>query len=119
MAIDKTLIFEQTRRTLEGIAYRMLGTLAEALDREDGADDALPVTQTDGESLVNLRPAAGWSSWDQIRSVALGGSQAKLDALRPYLALSATLVGALTGLAARALTTHLETRRGGRHGHRN
>lgn len=32
MAIDKTLIFEQNRRTLEGIAYRMLGTLADARD---------------------------------------------------------------------------------------
>ncbi|MBI5164500.1 MAG: RNA polymerase sigma factor SigJ [Magnetospirillum sp.] len=32
MTIDKTLIFEQHRRTLEGIAYRMLGTLAEAQD---------------------------------------------------------------------------------------
>lgn len=32
MAIDKTLIFEENRRTLEGIAYRMLGTLADARD---------------------------------------------------------------------------------------
>lgn len=32
MAIDKTLVFEQNRRTLEGIAYRMLGTLADARD---------------------------------------------------------------------------------------
>ncbi len=38
--------------------------------------------------------------------------------LLPYLTLSATLVGVLTGLSARALTTYLETRRGGRHGHR-
>lgn len=32
MTTDKALIFEQHRRTLEGIAYRMLGTLAEAHD---------------------------------------------------------------------------------------
>lgn len=32
MAIDKTVVFEQNRRTLEGIAYRMLGTLADARD---------------------------------------------------------------------------------------
>lgn len=32
MAIDKTQIFEEHRRTLEGIAYRMLGTLADARD---------------------------------------------------------------------------------------
>lgn len=32
MAIDKTQIFEENRRTLEGIAYRMLGTLADARD---------------------------------------------------------------------------------------
>ncbi len=32
MTIDKTRAFEENRRTLEGIAYRMLGTLADARD---------------------------------------------------------------------------------------
>ncbi len=69
---------------------RMLGILAEAIDREvDGVDDNLPVGTTDGERLVSLRPLSGWSSFDQIRTVALGASQAKLEALKPYLCLRA------------------------------
>ncbi len=70
---------------------RMLGVLAEALDREDGVNDGKPVDQLDGERLVSLRPATsrGWKDWDQVRILALGGSQAKLDALKPYLTLQA------------------------------
>ncbi len=68
---------------------RMLGTLAEALDREDGSNDGFPVDQTDGEKLVSLRPPGGWRSFDQIRDTALAGSQAKLDAFVPFLTLRA------------------------------
>jgi RNA polymerase sigma-70 factor (ECF subfamily) len=32
MSDEKAMLFEQHRRTLEGIAYRMLGTLADAGD---------------------------------------------------------------------------------------
>ncbi len=72
------------------VLRRILGTLAEALDRQDGANDIQPVDQVDGERLIDLRPnPSGWQSWDQVRDLALGGSQAKLDALRPYLALRA------------------------------
>ena len=73
------------------VLRRVLGTLAEALDRGDGANDGSPVNQTDGEKLIDLRPrtAKGWGSYDQIRDLALGGSQAKLDLLKPYLALRA------------------------------
>ncbi len=91
------------------VLRRILGNLAEALDRERlsqmvwheddeyweetdvhlAADDADPVDQTDGWKLVDLRPADGWRSWEQVRDLALGGSQAKVDALRPYLALHA------------------------------
>ncbi len=60
---------------------RMLGILA----REIGG----AVTQADGEGLVTLRPARGWSSYVEIRQRALGGSQAKLEALKPYIALTA------------------------------
>ena len=69
------------------VLKRILGTLAEALDREDGTDDGLPLDQVDGEKLVDLRPATGWQNWDQVRDLALGGSQVKLDAFKPYLAL--------------------------------
>lgn len=68
---------------------RMLGVLAEALDREDGLDDGLPVDQADGEALVAARPPAGWRSLLEIRDLALAGSPAKLNALAPYLALHA------------------------------
>ncbi len=74
------------------VLRRMLGILAQALDREaDGVPGNGPVTQADGFSLIDIRPPVpeGWTSWDQVRDVALGGSQVKLDALRPYLTLSA------------------------------
>jgi hypothetical protein len=66
------------------VLQRVLGNLAEALDREDGMNDGLPVDQADGQNLVGLRPAAGWRGWAEIRA-ALG--PAKGDALRPYLVL--------------------------------
>lgn len=66
---------------------RMMGHLAEALDRADGLDDGLPVGQADGEALLDHRPPAGWRDLAQIRVEALGNSQAKLDALEPYLLL--------------------------------
>lgn len=69
---------------------RMLGTLCEALDRENGgANDGSPVDEADGFNLVDLRPGSGWSNFPEIRSVALSGNQAKLDALKDYLTLSA------------------------------
>ncbi len=67
---------------------RMLGILAEALDREAGAADGNPVGRIDGERLVDQRPALGWQDFVQVRDLALGGSQAKLDVLKPYLSLT-------------------------------
>ncbi len=72
-----------------GVLRRILGTLAEAIDREDGILGDGPVAQADGLNLVDLRPGTGWQGLEQVRDLALGGSQAKLDALGPYLALSA------------------------------
>ncbi len=69
------------------VLRRILGTLAEALDREDGADDGLPVDRTDGENLVTRRPASGWQGWEQVG--AAGFSPSKLEAFRPYLTFSA------------------------------
>ena len=73
------------------VLRRMLGTLAEALDREDGVAGNGPVSAADGLNLVDLRPRSvrGWESWTQVRDTALGGSQARLDALKPYLVLEA------------------------------
>ncbi len=73
------------------VLRRILGILAEAIDREDGVPLDGPVGQTDGFNLVDARSVLGrpWRDFDEIRDQALGGSQAKLDALRPYLALNA------------------------------
>jgi hypothetical protein len=71
------------------VLRRMLGTLAEALDREDGTDDGIPVDEADGQALMSTRPPAGWQSWDEIRNRAFLGNQAKLEALQPYLTLHA------------------------------
>jgi hypothetical protein len=71
------------------VLRRILSTLVEAIDREDGVADGNPVSSVDGTNLIDLRPNTGWKDWDQLRDVALGGSQAKLDALKPYLALHA------------------------------
>jgi hypothetical protein len=70
---------------------RILGVLAKAVDEEQGGVDGLPVGQADGWNLVDARPltARGWESWAQVKALALGGSQAKLEALKPYLTLKA------------------------------
>lgn len=65
--------------TYDATLKRILGNLAEEL--------GLP--RADGEALVVLRPAGGWRSFDEIRVSALGGSQAKLEVLRPCLVLEA------------------------------
>ncbi len=67
----------------------MLANLAEALDREDGSADGMPVARSDGSNLIQARPPGGWVSLSHVRDMALGSSQAKLDALSPYLALRA------------------------------
>ncbi len=71
------------------VLKRMLGTLADALDREDGLSGDGPVAPLDGTDLIDLRPSSGWQSWEQVRDLGLGGSQAKLEVLKPFLALSA------------------------------
>ncbi len=63
------------------VLQRMLGILA----REIGGG----VAQADGLSLISQRPVRGWTSFAEVRELALGGSQAKLDALKPYLTLQA------------------------------
>jgi len=63
------------------VLFRMMGILA----REIGP----PLAQVDGENLLSQRPLQGWSTFAEVRDLALGGSQAKLDALQPYLALRA------------------------------
>ncbi len=63
------------------VLRRILGNLAEEL----GA----PLSRTDGEALVARRPAGGWTSFDQILSVALAGERAKLERIRPFLLLHA------------------------------
>ena len=69
------------------VLRRILRNLAEALDRENpGLYYGCPVDQTDGRNLIDLRPPGGLTSWEQVRDLALGGSQAKLDAFKPYLA---------------------------------
>jgi hypothetical protein len=65
---------------------RILGILAEALDREDGLNDALPVDEADGWKLVDLRPGTGWRAFEEIEA-ALG--KARAEALKPYLTLNA------------------------------
>ncbi len=71
------------------VLRRVLGTLAEAVDREDGMNDGLPADQADGLNLIDRRPSTGWKGWNQVRDLALDGVQARLDALRPYLTLHA------------------------------
>ncbi len=71
------------------VLRRILGTLAEAVDREDGTSGDGPVVQADGYTLIDSRPRTGWTSWDEVRDIAFSGSQEKLDALREYLALEA------------------------------
>ena len=78
------------------VLRRILGTLAEALDRPNwiASDDGLPVDETDGWKLIDLRPPSGWESFEQIRDVAFAADtpavwQLKLDTLREYLTLKA------------------------------
>lgn len=71
------------------VLRRMLGTLAEAIDREDGADDGLPLDEGDGQALIDARPAAGWRHPSEIRRLALADSAAKAEAFLPYLTLHA------------------------------
>ncbi len=71
------------------VLRRILGTLAEAIDREDGANDGFPVDEGDGWALVDRRPPSGWQRWEEVRDLALGASQARLEALKPYLTLAA------------------------------
>jgi len=69
-----------------------LGILAEAIDREDGLDDGMPVDRTDGEGLVSRRPLGGWRSLRQIREELWAGdaaAQTRMEALEPYLCLRA------------------------------
>ncbi len=69
---------------------QILQNLAEAIDREDGVNDGQPVDLLDGMQLMTSRPEGrAWASFEEIRDLALGGSQAKLEALRPYLTLNA------------------------------
>ncbi len=68
---------------------RLLGLLAEALDREDGANDGIPLDETDGFALIDRRPMEGWSSVEQAFRQGLGGVGAKAEALREYVCLHA------------------------------
>jgi len=70
------------------VLRRMLGTLAEAIDRGSATRHGV-LTEADGWALIDLRPAEGWKDFDQVRRLALGGVQAKLDLLKPYLCLHA------------------------------
>ncbi len=63
----------------------VLRRMLEILAREISS----PVSQPDGRALIDSRPSSGWDSFAQIRDRALGGSQTKLDALKPYLTLKA------------------------------
>ncbi len=75
--------------TYDATLRRMLGTLAKALDEEAGGIDGNPVGEADGWNLMDARPDGGWKTWGEIRQKALGNSQVKLEAFRPYLALRA------------------------------
>ncbi len=73
------------RQSYLGTLRRILGDLGEALDREDGTADGLPVSRADAEALLDNRPSEGWRSWEEVRSFL--GDQGKFDALRPCLCL--------------------------------
>ncbi len=66
------------------VLRRILGTLAEALDRVDGDDDAFPADEPDGWALIDARPASGWRSLEEITAT-LRWNSARTAALRPYL----------------------------------
>ncbi len=66
--------------------YRMFGALCGAIDVEGGSPlDSWPVGTAHGQSLITLRPAGGWTSYEQIRDVVLGGDPVRLEALKPYI----------------------------------
>lgn len=70
------------------VLQRMLGTLAEALDREDGMDDGIPADRGDGKTLIDARPVGGWPDIESI--LAYGASVGRAEAYRalePYLCL--------------------------------
>ncbi len=81
--------------TYDTTLKRILGNLveeirdAEAGPKRGGGSQAAYFPRADGERLVTLRPAGGWTSFDQIRDQALGGDRLKIAILRPYLALRA------------------------------
>lgn len=79
-------IFSPPIDNYNAMLRRILGHLAEALDREDGQDDAVPVDREDGFRLIDDRPRQGWQSVDEISAV-LGWE--KTMHLEPYLALEA------------------------------
>ncbi len=68
------------------VLRRMLGILAEAVDRETDPRAGI-LTETDGLALIDARPSQGWSGFDEIRDLALGGDGQKMALLRPYLCL--------------------------------
>jgi hypothetical protein len=74
------------------------GTRAGAGPGAAGGGGTGPVDQADGLNLIDRRPNTGWQDWDQVRDLAFQADppavrQAKLDALKPYLALSAWVDG--------------------------
>ncbi len=73
----------------DAVLRRILGNLAEALDRENGgANDGLPTDRPIGWALVDQRPPGGWRDMAQIRQMArtLGTLlEAKVLALLPYV----------------------------------
>ncbi len=99
------------------VLRRMLGTLAEAVDRETTPRRGV-LTESDGWSLLDARPAEGWKDFDQVRRLALGDSRAKLDLLKPYLCLHAWVdrkvirPTATVALADRAFQSWAEIRQG-------
>jgi len=66
------------------VLRRMLGTLGEALNREEGRG----TFASDGFALVDSRPASGWKDLEEIVQ-ALGWDAAKAQAFRPYLCFQA------------------------------
>ncbi len=71
------------------VLRRMLGILAEAIDRADGVADGKPVAAADGWRIVDARPLSGWTSLQELQDMAFPGSPSTLDAFRDYLTLHA------------------------------
>jgi len=66
------------------VLRRVLGTLGEALNREEGR----ATSPADGLALVDSRPASGWQDFEEIRRV-LGWDEAQAVAWKPYLCFEA------------------------------